>query len=348
MGGVVAGGMGLKILLVDVDSKMPNLALMKLSAWHEARGDKVRLLKHRVEEAPLEHFDKVYISCIFSKNAKRVRRIERGLQIIKGTNSHAVEIGGYGVNGAKLPSEIEHTMPDYSLYDCGFSMGFTSRGCIRNCPWCIVPEKEGGIRDHAPITEFLPDDFEKVILFDNNFKASPRWRENLKYIIDHGIKVNFTQGLDIRLMDEEFAGMLAECDYRASNFKDKQLYFSFDAPEIESEIMHGVETLRRAGIPIDRHHITFYMLVGFGVNPKDYTWNYFVKHDYYRFKVLRELGVRPYVMLYNDRRDIPLLRYFRQWANCPRRWMKTPNFEDHDRGYSQTIIQRMRTLEGYS
>ena len=316
----------MNVLLVDVDSKMPNLALMKISAWHKKRGDRVYL------NNGCQDPDKVYISCMFSKNAARARGIAKMF-------SCPVEIGGYGVNGTKLPDEIEHTMPDYDGLD--FAMGFTSRGCIRNCPWCIVPRMEGPIRNHAPITEFLPDELEKVVLFDNNFKASPRWRENLKYIIDHGIKVNFTQGLDIRLVDEEFAGMLAECDYRASNFKDKQLYFSFDVLEIEYKIMCGIETLRGAGIPIDRHHITFYMLVGFGVDSKDYTWDYFVKHDYHRFKVLREFGVRPYVMLYNGRRDIPILRYFRQWVNCPRRWMKTPNFEDHDRGYSQTAIKKL-------
>lgn len=331
----------MRILLIDVDSKMPNLALMKLSAWHKRRGDEVRLWRMQTEDcatlAPADWEGKIYVSCVFSENAWVARAFG---------GSPNVEVGGYGVNGAKLPDEIEHTMPDYDLYGADYSMGFTSRGCIRKCPFCVVPEKEGPIRDHAPIPEFLYPGHNKVILLDNNFLASPKWKENLQFIIDHNLKVNFTQGLDIRLIDEENAAMLAECDYRAQNFKDRQLYFSFDTPEIEPEMTHGIETLRGAGIPIDRHHITFYMLVGFGADPEDYTWDYFVEHDYRRFKVLREFGVRPYVMTYNDRRDIPLLRYFEQWANCPRRWMKTPNFEDHDRGYSQTIIQGMRSLEG--
>ncbi len=320
----------MKNLLIQIDGKMPNIGLRKLGGFLKEQGQQV------FYNDGCQDPNHVYISCIFERNAPKVRGIAKMF-------SCPVEIGGYGVNGVRLPDEIEHHMPDYDGLD--FAMGFTSRGCVRNCPWCIVPKMEGPMRDHAPITEFLPDELEKVVLFDNNFKASPRWRENLKYIIDHGIKVNFTQGLDIRLVDEEFAGMLAECDYRASNFKDKQLYFSFDVPEVESKVRHGLETLRQAGVPIDRHHITFYMLVGFGVDSKDYTWDYFVEHDYHRFKVLRESGVRPYVMLYNGRRDIPLLRYFRQWANCTRRWMKTPNFEDHKRGYSQTIIQRMRSLQ---
>lgn len=167
----------MKVLLVQVDGKMPNLALMKISSWHKKQGDKVFLQN-------LINPDKVYISCIFSQNRAKA------LGIAKMFNCQ-VEVGGYGINDAQLPFDVEHTMPDYSLYGIRYSIGFTSRGCIRNCPWCIVPKKEGNIKDHAPINEFYVSAWKKLILWDNNFLASPRWYENLREIITRKIKVSF-------------------------------------------------------------------------------------------------------------------------------------------------------------
>lgn len=296
----------MKVLLVDVDSKIPNLALMKLSAWHKARGDKVRLVRlvhHRPSEVNLRGFwaDKIYISCIFSRNTDFVRHMESTLKFY----GKSVEIGGYGVNGAKLPDEIEHIMPDYGLYECDFSMGYTSWGCIRRCPWCKAWRMEGGIRDHAPIMEFLHPDHNKVLLLDNNFKASPRWRENLEYIIAHDLKVNFCQGLDIRLVDDEFAGMLADTKCYSIRFSERRICFAFDDPRIELEVRQGVERLKKAGIRAKRQ--MFYFLCGFR-EPYNFS------EDWYRFKVLLELGVDPYVMKYNGRRDIRILNHFSRWV----------------------------------
>jgi hypothetical protein len=117
----------------------PNLALMKLSAYHKARGDEVYL------NFPLQQPDITYASCVFSWNAKRRASVP----------DEAI-VGGSGIDlKAELPPEVEHTKPDYSLYPgINYSMGFTSRGCIRKCPWCIVPEKEGQIKPWSRIYEF--------------------------------------------------------------------------------------------------------------------------------------------------------------------------------------------------
>lgn len=307
------------ILLIHIDGKIPNLALMKLSAWHKARGDEVKLLRGSIAGLWAHvKFDKTYISCVFEQNARDAQKLVSLFS--------DVQVGGYGFNGAKLPDEIEHTMPNYSLYGCDFSMGFTSRGCIRNCEFCIVPEKEGPICDHAPVSEFLHPGHNKVILLDNNFLASPMWKENLQFIIDHDLKVNFNQGLDIRLVNDENAAMLAECKFYNWHFKCRQLHFAFDLPEIEPEVRRGVGILGDNGIK--PRNLMFYELVGERTT---------FEQDIHRFEVLRELGVDPFVMIYNNRRDRPELRHFARWVN--KRIYKSCDLRDYDHGNSLEILQ---------
>ena len=307
------------ILLVHIDGKMPNLALMKIAAWYKTRGYKIRLLRGSIAGLWSHvRFDKTFVSCIFEQNAPDAQKL-----VSQFPNAQA---GGYGFNGAKLPDEVEHTMPDYSLYGVDYSMGFTSRGCIRNCEFCIVPEKEGPICDHAPVSEFLCPDHNKLILFDNNFLASPKWRENLQFIIDHGIKVNFSQGLDIRLVNDENAAMLSECKFSTWRFNTRRLYFAFDQPKDVAAVRRGIRTLKDAGIK--PHNLMFYVLVGFDTN---------FGQDLSRFEILRELGVDPYIMPFNNRNDIPILRHFERWVN--RRIYTSCAWEDYDQGNSQEIIQ---------
>jgi len=272
---------------------------MKISATHKKQGDEVFLQN-------VTNPDKVYISCIFSQNKPKA------LGIAKMFNCQ-VEVGGYGINDVQLPYDVEHIMPDYNLYGIRYSIGFTSRGCIRNCPWCIVPKKEGYIKDHAPIDEFYVPQWKKLILWDNNFLASPRWHENLKEIIARKIKVSFNQGLDIRLIDQENAKLLSKIHYYDHKFKRPRLYFSFDTPEIETDVSKGIETLRKAGIP--PHHLMFYVLVGFNTS---------FQEDYHRFEVLTKMGIKPFIMIYNNRRDKPILRHFARWVN--KRYYKVCTF----------------------
>lgn len=306
----------MRILLIDVDSRMANLALMKISAWHKFRGDRVYLNKGCCNP------DLVYISCIFSKNRSKA------LGMAKMFNC-PVEVGGYGVNDAQLPPEIEHVMPDYSLYSVDYSLGFTSRGCIRKCSWCLVPEKEGWIRDHAPITEFLHPNHDKLVLLDNNFLASPKWRENLQFLIDHGLKVSFCQGLDIRLINEENAGILADINYWSTHFKRKYLYFAFDLPSMEEDVRRGVHLLNAAGIKST--YLRFYMLVGFSTT---------FEQDVHRFQVLKELGVEPFVMKYNGRTDKPLLNKFARWVN--KQLYKKFDFWDYNQKGNNVFEPRRR------
>jgi len=298
-----------KVLLIQVDGTKPNLALMKISAFHKRKGDKVFL------ETPKRWVlgvnpDKVYIACIFSENKSKA------LGITKMFNCE-VELGGSGVDLEKaLSDDIEHIMPDYSLYNIRYSKGFTSRGCNRSCPWCIVPKKEGKIREHAPIDEFYVPKWKKLILYDNNFLASPKWPEKLHELIARKIKVSFCQGLDIRLVDQEVANLLSKVHYYDDDFRRPRLYFSFDLPQIESEVLTGIEHLKNAGVK--PRHLMFYVLVGYNTT---------FKEDYHRFELLNKLGIKSYIMVYNDRKDIPILRHFERWVN--RRYYKVCKFDEY-------------------
>lgn len=300
----------MNVCLVDADSKagFPNLAIMKLSAWHRQQGDDVELIKGIPEAPPLFPYDMTYISVIFYQNASKANTYARMLE-------GDVDIGGIGDSYKNLPDEIEHIRPDYSLYGVNFSMGYTSRGCNRKCPWCVVPRKEGKIRDNAPILEFLHPDHDKVLLLDNNFQASPKWRENLNFIQDHNLKVNFNQGLDIRLVTKEFAGQLAQTKYHSWNFKTRSLHFAFDTLQVEGAVRRGIRKLEAAGIP--PRSLMFYVLVGYDTT---------LEEDLYRVRVLKDLGTIPYIMIFNRRAD-PELKHLGRWVN--RRYYQFIKWSDY-------------------
>lgn len=259
----------LRVLLLDLDINkrrrpFPNLALMKLSAYHKARGDEVHL------NEPLLGFDKVFASCVFTWNWKRTLNVPP-----------ETCLGGSGYNfGVTLPSEIEHIRPDYDLYPgVDFSMGFTSRGCIRQCPWCIVPTKEGRLTSWATIDEFWDGRHRKIKLLDNNFLAQPSADEILARLAEDRLEVDFNQGLDIRLVDERKAFCLARV-------KANRLRFSFDDIAYEKDLREGVKLLGENGVRSRK--LSFYVLYGF--KPDDQAVE--------RMKILADLNVDVYPMAY--------------------------------------------------
>lgn len=260
----------MKVLLRDLDvikqrRPFPNLALMKLSAYHKVRGDKVFL------NFPLVQPDITYVSCVFTWNAKNAESVPPDSII-----------GGSGIDlKATLPSEVKHMMPDYNLYhNIDFSLGFTSRGCHRNCPWCVVPEKEGYITHWGNWYEFWDRRrHKKVVLLDNNFLADPTYRRTLRGLIKEQVEVDFNQGLDIRLVNENNVELLAKV-------KTHQLRFAFDNLAYEKALRHGISLLTDAGIRSRK--LSFYVLVGF---PGDNT-------AIERMKILASLNVDVFPMLY--------------------------------------------------
>ena len=273
----------MKVGLIQIDGKWPNLALMKLSSFHKKKGDEVTLI-----DLSTHVFDRVYASKVF--------------------------VGGSGVDlKSELPEEIELEYPDYELYKKDGKIAFTSRGCIRDCGFCCVVEKEGWIRE-VPF-DFAPCD--KIILLDNNFLASPLWRDKLEFFVRQKLKVCFSQGLDIRLINEENAGLLSKVKYYDNHFRRRRLYFSFDWPQLEAIVKEKVGLLQKVGI--SPKHLMFYVLVGYNTT---------FEQDYRRFEVLQELGCLPFIMIYNNRRDKPILRNFARWVN--QRYYNHISWRDYD------------------
>lgn len=259
----------MRILLLDLDTTprrrpFPNLALMKLSAYHKARGDEVFL------NFPLVQPDITYASCIFTWNAKH----REGL-------SPSAIIGGSGIDlTAQLPPEVEHIKPDYTLYpNITFSLGFTSRGCIRKCPWCLVPEKEGYIKHWSRIYEFWEPRHKRIMLLDNNLLAASNWRLTMDDLIAESAEVDFNQGLDIRLVNKENVGYL-------KRVRTKQLRFAFDHISYEASVRKGIELLLRNGIPPRK--ISFYVLIGFNGDETAID----------RMEILKSYNVDVYPMIY--------------------------------------------------
>lgn len=306
------------ILLVDVDSVIPNLALMKLSAFHKAQGDNVDL--HRGPKVPIKiEYDVVYISCIFKENARKARRLAKRFPNAK------VHLGGSGVDlKATLPDEIEHLMPDYDLYpECNYSMGYTMRGCIRDCEYCIVREKEGKAHAVADIYEFWDRRHRKIVLLDNNILALPEhFKKIAGQIIKEGLRVDFQQGLDIRLLDDEKAALL-----KAMKMHDPR--FAFDDTSHERAVLRGIELLKKHGI----NRSNFYVLAGFESGFED---------ALYRVNRLRELGQMVFVMSYNkeelevDKR----YSYLRRWANA-RAVFASCTFEEYVRAKENGVQKQI-------
>lgn len=313
----------MRVLLFDVDSIWANLALMHISEYHKEQGDLVDLIrlsqkhydrfrKHTDLGIKSSHFnfDKVYISCIFASNKDKALSIAKMYEVL----GSEVEVGGSGIDFSKtLPDKMEHLIPDYDLYDLDYSMGFLTRGCIRNCPWCLIPAKEGRIKVHSPLKEFLHPTHRRAMLLDNNILSHPSHNELLLELLSKRLEVCFTQGLDIRLIDHENAKLLSHIKYRDSEFKNPRLYFSWDLLEIEDQVFSGLQTLAEHGIPPNR--CFFYVLCGYGVEPKEYTWEYFLNNDWYRYERLDKMKAKPFIMKYNGRRDIPLLSAFTRWVD---------------------------------
>ena len=267
-----------------MDGKLANLALMKISSWHKKQGDDVVL----VDLSGME-FDRIYASQVFAGGS------------------------GYDLE-AKLPDEIEHCKPDYDLFNADYSMGFTSRGCVRNCKFCIVRRKEGKLQEHSPFKEFVDNRFQKIILMDNNFLASPKANENLHTIINKKWKVNFNQGLDLRLINDENAEILSRVKYYNWTFSRRLIHFAWDSMKDEDDIMVGLQTLLNY---IPSHHIMVYVLVGFDTG---------LVQDLYRIKTLADLKVKPFVMIYNNKRD-PKLRHLSRWVN--KRYYEVVTWEEY-------------------
>ena len=283
-----------RIRLVDIDSIIPNLALMQISAYHKTIGDTVGF--------DIEDPDIIYVSCIFDKNASQARGIQSlypNAEIILGGS------GFFDKNNPtnpdfqrKIPLPAQKIKPDYTLYPkMDYDLGFTTRGCFRSCPFCIVRAKEGSIKKWQHISEFHDPKHKTVHLLDNNIYAAHDWFfENTDYVLENNLKLRVLPGFDIRILTEEIADRLKQIRW------DGMLNFAWDCIGDEKSVLRGIEILKQFGFDL-KHKVGFYVLVEFDSTHEQ---------DLYRCRKLKEAGVNAFVMQY---KESSFSRHLARWAN---------------------------------
>lgn len=258
--------MNIGLIAVDGHNGFPNLALMRLSAWHKHQGDTVEWWNG------FTHYDRVYMSKVFTFTPDFDTVIDADEIITGGT--------GYKDFGS-LPPEVESCSPDYTLYPHWKpAVGFLTRGCIRACPWCIVPRKEGYIYPVATWEKIKRPDSREMVLLDNNVLASDYGLEQIDRMGREQVWVDFNQGLDARLITPEIARMLAKLHWI------KFVRLACDTSAMLPVIEQAAAYLMEAGVAKSR--LFAYALV------QD------VEEAHQRVLALREMGVEPFAQPYRD------------------------------------------------
>lgn len=327
----------MNIGLVDVDShNFPNLALMKISAYHKKIGDAVDFVKWDSNGSSI-YYDKIYMSKVFTESCE-----PQGMLF-----SNNISKGGSGYDLFNtLPEEIEHIYPDYSLYPkYHFALGFLTRGCPRcNHTFCITPQKDGTIsRKVADLSEFWKDQ-KKIVLLDQNLLACKDRLELLDQLANSKVKIEFNGGLDIRYFNEEIAAALKKIKL------SPVIHFAWDDPK---EDLYDKFVLFKKEKIHSPKYTSVYVLVNY--------WSTF-EEDLFRIEALRGLGYSPFVMIYDKQKFVDnhgrwlkgvsnkyseeeLIQFKRcqllqRWCNNRFIFQRTPNFNDYE-NYKNWIKQGM-------
>jgi len=285
------------IALIDIDSKnFPNIALMKISAYHKMLGDNVG------DWYAWKTYDKIYKSKVFTFTKD-----------LKVANAKEVIQGGTGYNlENKLPIDIDNMFPDYSLYNItDTAYGYLTRGCPRQCAFCIVSKKEGIKTEQKYKLSQFWNGQKNIKLLDPNITAAPNSIELFEELADTKAWVDFTQGLDLRLMTEKKIEAIKK-------IKIKMMHFAWDNIEDEKIICEKL-TMFKEMTNIDYRKLTVYILTNFNTT---------FEQDLYRVYKVKELGASPYVMVYN-----------RQTAEKKYKLLQR---------YSKPVFRKIKTFEEYS
>lgn len=290
----------------------PSLPMMKLSAYHKSIGDTVE------QYMPLNHYDLVYASKVFSFTEDIDDRcIVQADEIKKGGTGYciSVENGKEVFDKSKddpLPKEIEHIYPDYSLFpEYNFAIGFMTRGCPRGCGFCVVGKKEGRCsRQVADLSEFWRGQ-KTIELLDPNILAFQDHEKLLIQLAQTKAKVNFNQGIDIRLTNPDNIALL-------NKIKTPILHFAWDNPE--DDLTEYFKRFAELTAVKSYRNKSVYVLTNFGST---------IEQDLYRIYTLRDLGYSPYVMIYQRDTAPKELRRLQRWCNNRYIFRSCARFEDY-------------------
>lgn len=278
----------MKVGLYTDSEKMPNLALMKLSSFHKMKGDEVDFYTPIF----MNTFDKVYYSKIFTFTETAKFYMPN------------VEKGGTGFDILKqLPEEIDSLYPDYSIYpQFDYAIGFITRGCIRNCKWCVVPKKEGNIKPYRKVEEIARNDTNKIVFMDNNILASDFGLSEIEKLTKLKYRVDFNQGLDVRLVDDNIGKLLSKLKWI------KYIRFSCDTKAQLEELLRVKEILNKYGY----NKKIFVYVLGTTFDDTLHRLNFLKQNNFTPF-------MQPYIDFENDNKVDKELKHMARW--CNKKWI---------------------------
>lgn len=304
----------MKVGLIDVDNigkkaKFPNLPLMKLSSYHKSKGDQVEWWNIS------NHYDLVYGSKVFD--------FTQDIPSIQ--NTEKLILGGiaYDLNN-KLDQTIEHQYPDYSIYDINdTAYGFLTRGCPRDCGFCNVTQHQGKISHKvAELSEFYINQKE-IVLLDPNMYASSDWENCHNQLKNTGAKIDFSQGIDIRVMTDKKANAI-------NNLNLSMVHFAWDNYEFKT-----YEKLKkyRDIFKFSGRNMRVYVLTNYNTTHEQ---------DLERVTILRKLDYDPYVMIFNKHLAPKITRQLQRWVNSKFIWRSVNNFKDYGKQHSVINEDQMK------
>ena len=308
----------MRIGLIDVDGHhFPNLALMRISAYHKARGDTVEWWW-----SDFVHYDAVYMSKVFSDAySQDVPEPMNADVVIKGGTGYCISLGADGkehfdsTKNISLCAEAEAMFPDYSVYpQYDFAISMTSRGCPRKCPFCHVYAKEGATHKVADVSDFWRREGgqKEIIVLDHNITACKEKRDLMRQYRETGAYIDFSQGLDIRLLNDDDIDDL-------NHMRLKRLHFAWDNPndDLYDKFKQFAEKYKRK----HRSYKVCYVLTNY---------NSTMEQNLERIYKLKELQYDPYVMVYDKPHAPREIRLLQRWCNNKYIIGACPRFEDFD------------------